>query len=876
MAAPRIAAATPDPPRICDDRIEVLPVVEVTDPGPIYSRYSSRHPPEYVKLDISGDVSGNIGYHLHKRDISINRKSETRKDRAIMKCSYRELKNGTNSNGFQWGAGVLTVFLSLSISMMVLLTTPIAPAAAPGGGEVDAPVDPIDYVDPMIGSGGLGYEMANLQPGPQAPFGMLRLGPDTSLLGVPPLFERPGGYYHLDQYIRGFSHTHLQGTGAEDYGNILFMPVTEISDEKVVESGYSSSFSHDTEIAAPGYYAVTLEDPGVRAELTATAHAGFHRYTFEPGDDMFILVNASHSLTIDGCVNSYVEIDSAGSRVNGWIHNKGALSGRFGGYTLYFAAQFEKQPESFGVWSDGIIEPGITSKEGNAIGGWLGFGKATGESLQARVGISYISIEQAILNLETEIREWDFDLIRQETEDLWREEFDNATVYGGTAADRQIFYTALYHLKVMPTDFTETGGLYVGFDGEVHQAEDFTYYSDMSLWDTFRSFHPLLALIDPERQLDMVKSLVKMYEQGGDIPRWPLAMGYTGSMIGTSADIVIAGSYLKGINGFDAELAYEGLRLHATEPRPNAGRDGIEYYMSMGYCPSDLVGAGPSKTLEYAYNDWALAGLAWSLGYVEDSEMFLERSLNYQNHWYGLRNFMRGRNEDGSWHFPFFPLYVFDEDYIEGDAWQWLWFVPHDVPGLIDLFGSTSGFLDKLEKFFYMASIMPDTPLPDNYYWHGNEPDIHAVYMFNYAGRPDLTQKYVHWIMDTKYGTGPDGLDGNDDGGTLLAWYIFSSLGFFPLAGSEYYLVGSPRFRAARIRTGGNDLIMVAPDASAENIYVQAAYLNGERLEKPCFSHDQVAAGGMLRFVMGPEPSLDAFSAFPEIRKPLRAMENSR
>ena len=709
---------------------------------------------------------------------------------------------------------------------------------------------PADLADPFIGSGGIGYEMGNIQPGAQAPFGMVRLGPDTSMLGGAPFYARPGGYYYLDLFIRGFSHTHLTGTGAEDYGNIRFTPVTKLDEATITDAGRSSRFLHATEEATPGYYAVTLDDPGVRAELTALPRSGYHRYTFEPDGGGFLLLDVSASLTADGCAGSGVAIDPDSLTVSGWIHNKGSLSGRFGGYTLYFHGLLDTPVNSFGTWKNGVISEGSYEEEGDDIGAWIGFDTPPDHTVFAAVGISYISIDQAARNLAAEMPGCDFDACRAEAAALWDAELEQITVTGGSEADREIFYSSLYRLKLMPTNFTEEGDLYAGFDGAAHQADGFSYYTDMSLWDTFRTFHPLMALIDPERANDMATSLVKMYEQGGDIPRWPLATGYTGCMIGTSADIVFADALAKGIDGFDVETAYEGCRLHATEPRPHAGRDGIGYYIEKGYCPVDLVSQGPSKTLEYAYADRALANFAKTLGYDDDYEMFLARSYNYRNTWFGPRNFFRGRNDNGTWHFPFLPTWVFDEEFIEGDAWHWLWSVPHDVPGLIDLFGSEAAFLRKLGNFFHLASISPDTPLPDQYYWHGNEPDIHAAYMFNYTERPDLTQKWVHWIMDTKYGTGPDGLDGNDDGGTLSAWYIFSALGFYPIAGSDWYLTGSPRFEEARVLLPGGELIVSTRNFAPGNIYVRSVRLNGELLSRPFFRHAEIASGGSLEFEM--------------------------
>ncbi len=471
-----------------------------------------------------------------------------------------------------------------------------------------------------------------------------------------------------------------------------------------------------------------------------------------------------------------------------------------------------------------------------------------------KVTISYINLNRAWENYASELWDFDFDGAVEKNREAWSDKLGLINVKGGTLEQRKIFYTALYHAYMMPTLFTEAGNVYMGFDDQVHLANGFTYYTDMSIWDTFRTLHPLMTLIDPPRSRDFVKSLIAMYEQGGDLPRWPMGKGYTGCMIGTHADSVITEAYVKGVGEFDAQTAYEGMYLHATESRPEAGRDDVENYINLGYVTLDVNDEAPSHTVEYAYDDYCISVMAEKLGYADDATLFLERSGNWANNFDTETLFIRGRWADGAWYDPFFPLYP--EQYVEGNAWQWTFFVPHDVLGLMSMFPDDQSFIDKLSLAFSNTAEMPDTFLPDFYYWHGNEPDIHAAYMFNEAGRPDLTAKWVRWIIETRYKNDPGGLDGNDDGGTLSSWYVFSAMGFFPLNPCDArYMIGSPLFDEITIHLPGGDFTIIAQNNSDANIYVQSATLNDQPLDVSWFSHHEIKNGGTLVLDMGAEPS---------------------
>jgi predicted alpha-1,2-mannosidase len=733
---------------------------------------------------------------------------------------------------------------------------PVRPAPAPGE-------DPLPLVNPFVGTGGLGFSAGSLVPGPQWPNGMIRPSPDTGIGSFAPSFQHFAGYWFNDTHVRGFSNTRLVGTGAADQGNIRLMPVPRIDNTTVSDDGYRSAFSHENEEASVGYYRVLLEDTGIQAELASLRRVAVHRYTFPAGiEDPGVVVDVTASILPGEATEAEVFLDPAGREISGSLVQRGSLSSRFGGLPTFFVVRFSKPFQEYGIFENDRVQPRNTHGTGNDLGAFATFAPESGSPggaacrVRADVALSFIGIDQARRNLREEMEAGrSFEEAVEANRQAWREKLGAIEITGGTETQRRIFYTALYHAYMMPTLFTESGGRYMGFDGQVHVADDFTYHTDMSLWDTFRTLHPLMALVDPDRARDFVISLIRMYEQGGDLPRWPMGRGYTGCMIGTHADSVIAEAWLKGVGDFDVETAYQGMRRHALGPVPNAGRDDMEHYSSLGTCTTDHTGQAPSKTVEYAYDDFCVGGLARELGYEEDAALFLRRAGNYARLWDPETGFLRGRDSSGAWYEPFLPLWPFAEEYVEGDAWHWLWFAPHDVPGLISLFGGPGPFVDKLDFFFRSAREQPDTFLPDLYYWHGNEPDIHAAYLFNEAGRPDLTAEWVRWILRDKYGDRPDGIDGNDDGGTLSSWYIFSALGFYPLNPCDgRYMIGSPIFDTATLHLPGGDLVVSAENVSGENLYVQSARLHGRLLEHPWFHHREIRNGGRLELVMGPVP----------------------
>jgi predicted alpha-1,2-mannosidase len=738
------------------------------------------------------------------------------------------------------------------------LALPATAAAGPTPGELGR------HVNPFIGTGGLFYLCGNETPGACVPFGTVRLSPDTlSNAGVRAL--NSSGYYYRDERVLGFSHTRLVGTGATDGGQFLIVPAVESkTDAKSLSGlrhGLDATFSHHDETAFPGYYAVNLSKQGVKAELTATRHVGVHRYTFSLPGTPHLLIDVTNALGRGQCKEAEVRVRPDAHAVEGAVRTFGTFTKRYGGIKVYFAARCDKPIASFRTWRGSSFSTAETAA-GSDIGADLVFDAASPAVVELKVGLSYVSIENARANLEAEAGKLAFDDVLSQAKAEWESRLSTIHVDGGSDKERTIFYSALYHTLQMPTVFSDVNGDYLGFDAKVHQAKGFTDYTDMSLWDTFRTTHPLFTLIAPRDQRDMVVSLVEMAKQGGYLPRWPCGNGYSNSMFGTPADMVVAESYLKGIRDFDVETAYKAMRSTAlAKPVKSrfSGRDGIADYLKYRYCPSDLVSASVAKTLEYSYADHSVSLLAEALGHHEDAALFASHARFYRNLWNPITQYFQPLNSKGEFDDAFRPLLLtyldrsgkYTRAYVEGSALQWRWGAPFDADGLINLFQSRDYFVNELNDFFE-HSVPEVGHNPNAYYWHGNQPDIYAAYLFNAAGRPDLTQKWVRWILDVKYGDGENGLDGNDDGGTLSAWYVLSSLGLFPTAGSDVYQLASPIWKRAEIQMGKHRLTIVAENAGPKNVYVQKVWLNDKLFDRRWLKHAEIANGGTLRFEMGP------------------------
>ena len=708
------------------------------------------------------------------------------------------------------------------------------------------------YVDPFIGTGGTPWTCGMRSPAATVPFGAVRLGPDTSFVGGIYITKlNTSGYYYEQGHIKGFSHSRLSGTGAEDYSHFRVTPVS--GNGKVAVMPYS----HDKETASPGYYAVYLPTVGCLAEMTADTRTGVHRYSFFDSDDARLYIDVTSGSAQEDSYDGYVEFDEKTGIITGGCVIDGQFSGRSDGLPAYFAAVTSKPVVSYEVKSD-ATDCGID----------LNFGNLKNESVEIKVGISYVSVENALLNLNTETDGKWFDGVYKNAVEEWEARLSSIKI-DSDGETKTEFYTALYHSMLMPTDFTDVNGEYLGFDKETHVADGFTYRTDMSLWDTVRTTNPLYTLIAEEIQVDCLKSLVNMAEQGaGVIPRWPMGAGYTGSMIGDAANIMIAESYLKGITDFDAEAALEFMKYTSENAVNKDGRDYINEYNKYGYVPQDIEGVNKSvsRTLEYAWADAAIASLAKALGKDDDAEKYGAKSMYYKNVFNPETKYFQARNTDGSfvWNFsPYITTFYdavmikkFADCYCEGSARQWRWNVFHDIDGMIELFGSEEYFVSELEDFMEDASLTRAAIDPGDGWWVGNQHDIHTPYLFSNAGRPDLTQKWVRWTLDNRFSTDINGLDGNDDGGTLSAWYVFSSIGFYPLAGSDKYWIGSPCVDKAEIKlSNGNILNVTAKNQNADNVYVKSVTLNGEKLNGCYVTHAQLTGGGNLVFEMSATPT---------------------
>ena len=740
----------------------------------------------------------------------------------------------------------------------------------------------IGYVNPFVGTDDHGHTF----PGASLPAGMVQLSPDTDVRG----WDWCSGYHYSDSSIMGFSHLHRSGMGAGDWGDILIMPAT--GDLKVVpgtksnpHEGYRSGFSHKEEVASPGYYAVNLKDYDIKAELTVTKRAGFHKYTFPKSGSSHILIDMKHGIG-DSCTGSLVKIIN-----NTEIEGSRSSTGFVKKQNVYFCAKFSKPFSSFGTWKEKNINPGSKEESGYGIGAYVNYNTSEDEIIEVKVGISYTSIDEARINLNTEIPGWQFDRVRKEAEMSWNNELSKVRAQFDLNLNeiyRQqkliTFYTALYHSLLFPAIFGDVDGKYTGLDDQVHTAKDFTYHSDFSLWDTFRAEMPLLTLVQPQRNNNVIRTMIAQYEQGGWLPT-PQQFGnsYTNDMIGDHPVAAILDAWMKGIRDFDVQKAYEAVRKNAMEipsGHRSRGRVGLADYKRFGYLPYDKVRESVSRTLEYAYNDWCVAQLAKSLNKTDDYEMFIKRASNYRNIIDTSTGFARPKDSTGKWFEPFDPTFIGqgrERHYTEANAWQYTWFVPHDVKGLIDLEGGRDNFVKKLDTLFTRSSVVRSTVADVTgligQYAQGNEPSHHTIYLFDYAGAPWKAQELVRIVIDSLYKSGPAGLCGNEDMGQMSAWYVFSAMGFYPVApGQNIYAIGSPLFSKVtnhldKAYYNAGRFVIEARNNSGRNKYIQSATLNGKPLNRPWFDHSEIKNGGKLVFLMGPEPNKE-WGSSPESAPP--------
>src|SRR5215813_10206913 len=610
------------------------------------------------------------------------------------------------------------------------------------------------------------------------PFGMVQLSPDTRLTG----WEGCSGYHYSDTRIYGFSHTHLSGTGISDYGDILLMPM--VGEWSLNNRDYASGFNHRAETARPGYYSVKL-DNNVFVELTTTLRAGLHRYTYPATDQARFILDLTHR---DRVLDSGLRITGANTFV-GWRRSQSWARDQI----VYFAAEVSQPFTAWGIAKDEQVREGLTEARGTNVKAFFSFDARGGAPIVVKVAISAVSIEGALRNLHAEINDWDFDRVKTDAERAWNKELSKIKVSGGGDAQLKTFYTALYHAMLQPNLFMDVDRQYLGHDFKIHTAPGFDYYTVFSLWDTFRAAHPLYTIIDQKRSLDFIKTFLTQYQQGGRLPVWELAGNETDKMIGYHAVPVIVDAASKGLKGFDRNLALEAMK-HSAE----LNQTGLRAYTNHGYIGMEEERESLSKTLEYAYDDWCIAEMARLLGHTEDYRRYLRRAQFYQNVFDPAPGFMRPR-VNGSWLFPFDPREV-NFAFTEANSWQYSFFVPQDISGLISLMGGMDEFVKKLDDLFTTESRLTGHEQADitgmiGQYAHGNEPSHHIAYLYDYVNQPWKTQYRVRQIMDNFYTPQPDGLIGNEDCGQMSAWYILSAAGFYPVTpGSSIYAIGSPLF----------------------------------------------------------------------------------
>jgi len=733
--------------------------------------------------------------------------------------------------------------------------------------EASAGPDYTAYVDPMIGTGGHGHTF----PGAVVPNGMIQPSPDTRIDG----WDGSSGYYYADTLINGFSHTHLSGTGCADYGDILFMPtagdqVIDVQDNTLQNLPYASPFSHENEVAEPGYYSVKLDRYDILAEMTATKRVALHRFTYPATDKSGMIIDMDYSIQHQKNLDMAIEVLSD-TEIRGWKMTEYWAFDQ----QIYFSAKFSKP------FTHTMVNDTIADKDGKPFArckALLDFGPMKeGEQLLVKVGISAVDYEGAQKNLEAEMPGFDFNMTRKKAREAWNGYLSKIEVPASADKDDLTkFYTAMYHTAISPNLFTDVDGRYLGMDRQPRQGDvNKPVYTIFSIWDTFRALHPLLSIIDPDLNNDFLRSLLLKADEGGVLPMWELAGNYTGTMIGYHAASLFADAVAKGQNDFDVNEAlkasvraaeYDTAGIHCPALVLPHLMPAAKYYKNtLGYIPSDKDNESVAKALEYAYDDWCISQLATAAGDTAVADKYARFAKAYEKYFDPGTRFMRGVMSDGSWRLPFSPNASNhrNDDYCEGTAWQWTWFVPHDVPGLMNLMGGKEKFTEKLDSLFTASSelegelVSADISGLIGQYAHGNEPSHHIIHLYNYAGQPWKTQELVDRVFEEQYRVGPDGLSGNEDCGQMSAWLIMNAMGFYQVApGNPVYSIGRPLFETLTVNlNNGRRFTVTAENFSKENKYIKGVTLNGKKLEEPFFTHADLMNGGEMIFEMTDKPT---------------------
>ncbi len=695
-----------------------------------------------------------------------------------------------------------------------------------------------DNTNVFIGTGGHGHTF----PGATVPFGMVQLSPDTRLTG----WDGCSAYHYSDSIVYGFSHTHLSGTGVSDYGDILILPI-QGKVKRFEKNKPGSSFKHSNEKAHPGYYHTFLDDYGVTVDLTTTKRCGFHRYSFSKKDKATIFLDLKHR---DFVKASGIKIIGK-NKIEGYRNSSAWATNQ----KIFFSMQFSQDFDVSKLIVNSKINDNKKIENADSVKAFFEFTLNNKKEILVKIGISSVDIEGARKNLEAEISGWNFDTVKRQAENDWNKQFNKIQVSGGSKDAKTIFYSALYHLSIVPNLFSDIDGRYRGMDDKIHTNKNHDTYTVFSLWDTYRAAHPLYTLIEPKRTADFINTFIGQWEQSGILPVWELAGNETNCMIGIHSIPVISDAVLKNIKGFDIRRAYTAMKSSMEQDKPE-----LNIYRDNSYISAGKISESVSKTLEYAFDDWSIAQVSEYLNDKADYRKYITRAQFYKNVFDPNTHFMRPR-QNGGWRSPFNPKEV-DFNYTEANSWQYSFYVPQDVQGLIPMMGGKRNFINKLDTLFTTTSKTTGRHQADitgliGQYAHGNEPSHHMAYLYNYAGVPWKTQKMVRKIMDEMYHNAPDGLSGNEDCGQMSAWYVFSAMGFYPVCpGSNDYIIGSPEFDDISINLeNGNTFKIAAKNNSPENIYIQSVMLNEKPYNKSYISHFDIIKGGELVFEMGNTPN---------------------
>lgn len=708
--------------------------------------------------------------------------------------------------------------------------------------------DLTQFVDPRIGTGGHGHVFY----GANVPYGFIQLGPTS----IPQSWDWVSGYHVSDSTVIGFPHTHLSGTGIGDLHDINVMPVVgEVTysrgDASSYETGLWSYSDRSKEVVTPGYYRTHLSRYNVDVELTATKRVGFHKYTFLENESPAIVFDMVNGGCWDKTTEAVIRVVND-STVSGYRYSKGWADDQ----RVFFRAEFSRKFDNVEfIVNDSVKEDNMA--KGAQLFARVNFAAGNQEPVYMKVALSPTSEEGAQLNMQTELSGWDFEKTIADAKAAWNKELNKVKVYTTDEASKKIFYTSLYHTLFAPSEFCDVNGDYYGADKQMHKGEGFVNYTTFSLWDTYRAAQPLMTILHPEKMSDIINTMLHIHQQQGKLPVWHLMGCETNCMVGNPGVPVVADAILKDIKGFDTELAFKALKESSMLPER-----GMEHRIEYGFIPADKMTEAIAYDMEYAIADWAVAQAAQKLGKQEDYEYFLKRSKSYKNYFDASTGFMRGKMLDGSWRTPFSPYASShrDDDYCEGNAWQYTWLVPHDVEGLVECFGSKEAFVNKLDSLFLANGDMGEASSPDisgliGQYAHGNEPSHHTVYLYTLVGQPWKTADRIKEILHTMYTDQPDGLSGNEDVGQMSAWYILSSFGFYQVepAGGKF-VFGYPNFDKVEITVPAGKFVIERENKGQQNNYIQGIVLNGTEYKKPWIEYADIMKGGELKFLMGDEP----------------------